>query len=213
MPIVDSALVGQYAQIHGTKHYGRTAHEFALEVQICLLDLKPQTVLEYGCGRSTLRDSLELGETHWVGYDPAIPELSSLSVARADFIVNTDVLEHVPEPDVDDVLRHIRSLGERVFFNIATRPAREILPDGSNAHCTIWSAEQWLARIRRVFPDSELVHVRPGHSCMLVTWRSPVVGVLARVVEARLAQRSLETPLLKKMERRLRGVRNRLRRS
>ncbi len=210
MPIVDNDLIDQYAHLHRTKRYGQTSHEFALEVQICILDLKPRTILEYGCGQSVLEQSLDLDGAIWVRYDPAIPELSTIPIERADFIVNTDVLEHIPEQDIGDVLEHMRSLGDKVFFNIATRTARETLPDGNNAHCTIWDADRWREQIARFFPCVMPVYVRPGHSCLFVTWRSSASGVLARIQQLKLEHAASTLPMLKRMERGLRSFRNRL---
>jgi hypothetical protein len=210
MPIADEKLINQYASIHSSKRYGQGTNDLALHIQACLLDLKPGTVLEYGCGQSLLYKNLILDGTDWVRYDPAIPALSEISIDKADMVVNTDVLEHIPEADIDDVLKHIRSFSPNVFFNISTRLAREILPDGTNAHCTVWDADTWLARLRRFFPDSSLVHVRPGYSCMLVTWESPIIQVLARIEELSLAHRAYTTPVLKKFERKVRRFRNKL---
>lgn len=210
MPIADEKLIHQYASIHSSKRYGQGTNDLALHIQICLLDLKPAIVLEYGCGQSLLYKNLELDGTTWVRYDPAIPELSRIDIDRADMVVNTDVLEHIPEKDIDEVLQHIRSFSPRVFFNISTRPAREILPDGTNAHCTVWDADTWLARIRRFFPEASLVHVRPAYSCMLVTWKSPIVAVLGQVEELSLAHRAYTTPVLKTIERKVRRIRNKL---
>ena len=60
-----------------------------------------------------LEQSLDLDGAIWVRYDPAIPELSTIPIERADFIVNTDVLEHIPEQDIGDVLEHISAPPER----------------------------------------------------------------------------------------------------
>jgi hypothetical protein len=210
MTIADDKLISQYASIHSSKRYGQGTNDLALHIQTCLLDLKPGTVLEYGCGQSLLYKNLNLNGARWVRYDPAIPELSVIPIEQADMAINTDVLEHIPETDIDDVLKHIRSFSPNVFFNISTRPAREILPDGTNAHCTVWDADTWLARLQRFFPDATLVHVRPGYSCMLVTWKSPIVGVLAQIEELSLAHRAYTTPVLKKVERKIRRFRNKL---
>lgn len=210
MPIANEKLIHQYASIHSRKRYGQGTNDLTLHIQTCLLDLKPMTVLEYGCGQSLLYKNLILNDTRWVRYDPAIPELSNIPIEQADMVINTDVLEHIPEVDIDEVLAHIRSFSPNVFFNISTRLAREILPDGTNAHCTVWDAETWLARIRRFFPDASLVHVRPGYSCMIVTWKSPIVEVLGQIEELTLAYRAYTTPILKKFERRVRRFRNKL---
>ena len=74
-----------------------------------------------------------------------------MSVYRADVVINTDVMEHIPAEDINEVLGHIKSLSNNVFFNISTRPANQKLPNGENAHCTVWSDEKWLRK--KFFPD------------------------------------------------------------
>lgn len=210
MTIASATLIDQYASIHRKKKYGRGPNDLALHIQICLLDLKPDVVLEYGCGQSLLYKHLDLSDTHWVRFDPAIPELSKLELKSAGLVINTDVLEHIPEGDVDEVLQHIRSFSANVFFNISTRLAGEILPDGTNAHCTVWDAKTWLERIQKYFPAASLVYVRPGYSCMIVTWASSACTVLSRVEDLSQVYRAYTTPRLKKIERAFRKVRNKL---
>jgi hypothetical protein len=213
MAIIKQHLVSQYALIHQNKKYGQSCHAFALQLQVCLLDLKPRIVLEYGCGQSRLNEILDLGKTLWIRYDPAIPELSQIEIAQADFVVNTDVLEHIPELDIPDVLRHIRSFSPNVFFNIATRPAREILPNGENAHCTIWPAKKWVCEIQKYFPEADVAYSRDAYSCIITTWKSPARRVIAEIELLKKIQRQAKKSnehCLKKFERKIRNFRKRL---
>ena len=53
-------------------------------------------------------------------------------------MILTDVLEHCYQEDVKWVLTENFSLARKfVFANIACYRARQILPNGDNAHCTI----------------------------------------------------------------------------
>jgi hypothetical protein len=84
-------------------------------------------------------------------YDPAIPGKDGEPEA-AEFVVCTDVLEHIELDCLDEVLDHIRWLaGKYAFLNIATRPAVKVLPDGRNAHLIIESADWWKTRVERFF--------------------------------------------------------------
>jgi len=178
MAITDPELIEQYRHIHRTSRFGVSAHQFQAQIQACVVDLKPRAILEYGCGQSDLFRTLEVGQACFVRYDPSIPELASLDIDQADFIINTDVLEHIPEQDLDAVLAHIRSFGDKVFFNIATRPARRTLPNGENAHCTIWPAERWLPALQKHFPETRLLIEKPGYECTFITWASPALEKL-----------------------------------
>jgi len=161
--------------------YGASGQEFSLQLQVCCLDLKPKTVLEYGCGQSKLHEILAQPGTEWIRYDPAIPEHSTLTVDRADLVINTDVMEHIPEEDVDEVLAHIKSLSGNVFFNISTRLANQTLPNGENAHCTVWSDEEWLHKIQNHFPAAQTVYSRQGDSCIIITWSSMAGQVISAI--------------------------------
>ncbi len=104
------------------------------------------TILDYGCGQGKLK--LALPDLTIFEYDPGIPGKDK-SVKPAELIVCTDVLEHIEPDRLGIVLAHIYNLGKRRgYFEIATRPANKILPDGRNAHLIIQSEEWWLTAIR-----------------------------------------------------------------
>ncbi len=191
MAITNPELIEQYRHIHQTSRFGVSAHEFQAQIQACVVDLKPDIILEYGCGQSELYRTLETGPARFVRYDPSIPELAQLDIDRADLMINTDVLEHIPAEDLDAVLAHMRSFGDKVFFNIATRPARRTLPNGENAHCTIWPAERWLPLLQKHFPDTRLLIDKPGYECTFITWPSAPLERLIQDIDAfkRIARR------------------------
>lgn len=108
-----------------------------------------QTVLDYGCGRGTLKTSAGIAESGLDvrEYDPGIPGKDG-APDPADMIVCTDVLEHIETDLVDNVLEHLRSLTVKgAFFIIALKPAKFILPDGRNAHLTLWPATTWMRKL------------------------------------------------------------------
>lgn len=202
MPLISQELVAQYSQLHSNKTYGVSSHEFALQLQVCLLDLKPKTILEYGCGQSRLCEMLDLEQSKWVRYDPAIPEFSELKIDQADFVVNTDVMEHIPEGDVPEVLAHVKSLSDNVFFNISTRPANQFLPNGDNAHCTVWSDEKWLGEIKKHFSHAQTVYSRKNDACIILTWKSAVANVISSIEYLKQPDcMTLKDHFLKKAER------------
>lgn len=193
--MTNAELVRQYAQLHATKRYGAECHKsFLLHVQACIADVKPKIVVEYGCGQSLLYKTLDLNGIEFHRYDPAIPGISELTVNHADFVINTDVMEHIPGSDVDKVLENLRNISGNIFFNISTRPARQILPNGENAHCTVWPAEKWISEIRRFFPDAQLVNGYTKQSCMIITWKSTIGGLLEGVERYRQLERTLNAP-------------------
>ena len=101
--------------------------------------------------------------------DPSIPEISTPPQLIFDLITNTDVLEHIPEKDLNDVISHIHSLCKNCYFNIHTGPAKLILPSGENAHCTIREPEWWLEKIQAFFPNARITKIEGKH-CTIKTW-------------------------------------------
>ena len=103
------------------------------------------SILDYGAGRSsfTVR-ARELGSSVSISeYEPGRAELAVCPPA-CDMTICLDVLEHVETDHVVAVLDHLRELHRQVsVFNIATAPAGLILPDGRNAHLTVWSHKRW----------------------------------------------------------------------
>jgi hypothetical protein len=122
-----------------------------------------KSILDYGSGKGQLysQKNFQLTDgkivpdvkTYWgveniTLYDPGIPEFSNIPVGQFDGLVSTDVLEHIPEEDLDWVLRDCFSYARKfIYMNIASYPARKVLPNGWNAHVTIQPPEWWEARI------------------------------------------------------------------
>ena len=131
----------QYKQIHKTKRYGVSGegnHEKIKENR----PQKAYRVLDYGCGQGDLLGKLEVA--HPVYYDPNVEGRDTKPEGLMDWIICTDVMEHIPEEELDEVLTDIFSYGNNVFMMISLALAHEILPNGDNAHCTVKPAEWWL---------------------------------------------------------------------
>lgn len=183
MPIIDEKLIEQYKELHeASGGYGDSACFLMYEILACLVDLKPNSVLEYGCGRSDLIEILPLENVEfWVRYDPALLEFVKPPYSDFDLVINTDMMEHIPACDIDIVLEDIRCYSENVFFNISTRAAECFLPNGDNAHCTVWGTEVWLAKIKVIFPEAHCVYRDDGESCVIITWPSRVGSLISHL--------------------------------
>ena len=166
-------LVEQYQQLHAqSASYGKSSELQCGFVQATLDDLPPvRSILDYGCGKSRLVDWLgKINGAKSYRYDPAIPKFAELPVNKVDLVINTDVLEHVDEIDLNDVLSEIRRLSSNVYFNIATAPARAVLPNGENAHVSVRSAAWWGELLARHFETVRTVPAWRAHRCSFVTW-------------------------------------------
>lgn len=148
--ISDDYLAQQRALHLLPQGYGGKGSRWAGTVASLAKATDSYSVLDYGCGRGSLRSLLaervpllEVRE-----YDPAI-EGKDAPPRFADLVVSTDVLEHVEPDKIGTVLQHLRSLARKaVFLVVCLRPANKILPDGRNAHLLLQPADWWDAQIQ-----------------------------------------------------------------
>ncbi len=122
-----------------------------------------KSVLDYGSGKGLLYEEKNLKlpggnvipsvEEFWGVdtiqlYDPGVEEFAARPDSSFDGVVSTDVLEHIPEEDIDWVLAECFGFARRfLYMNIASYPAKKILPNGWNAHVTIRPPDWWRERI------------------------------------------------------------------
>ena len=120
----------------------------------------PVSILDYGCGRGTLRALLTDLLRHdydllssFYEYDPGIPGKDALPPFNDyDYVICTDVMEHVETLYVADVLHYIaRNTVSAAFFVIACRPAKATLADGRNAHIVLAEPCIWLKWLLEAF--------------------------------------------------------------
>lgn len=160
MPLISDEYRKQQEKLHdGAKTpdgrsviYGGMAAIYAPLVKNVIEQIKPLHILDYGCGKHMVLPKAlhKLGLKHrfkYQAYDPAVPELAGAPVP-ADLVVCIDVLEHVEEDCIDDVLDHLHSLTDGFgLFTVDTGPAIKTLHDGRNAHILQRPPEWWLPRI------------------------------------------------------------------
>lgn len=99
------------------------------------------SVLDYGCGKGTLKRALNgflVDE-----YDPGIPGKDA-KPNPADLVVSLDVLEHVEPDRVDDVIADLASLARKMLFVvISTKPSKRIMADGRDTHLSLHDGAWW----------------------------------------------------------------------
>lgn len=151
-----TTLIEQYQQLHAESHKhfrGYTTKLIAEEVARLVKETEAQTLLDYGCGKGFQYSERRYHE-RWGGimptlYDPGVPEHSVKPKQKFDGVLCCDVMEHIPEEDVQDVLNDIFRYAEKfVALQIFIGPSKKLLPDGRNAHLTQQSPVWWNERIK-----------------------------------------------------------------
>ena len=114
-----------------------------------------------GCGKG---DVYEVNDWDWpmpTLYDPAIPEYEELPDGPFDGVLSTDVMEHIPENQIPEIIDQIFSRAERfVYLGIANNEAEAVLSDGTNAHVTRQSVEWWANQVELHAPKEVYTHIK-----------------------------------------------------
>lgn len=168
----NSKLIESYAELHATELYGATSLKNLRLIRPEIKLLRPQSIVDYGCGQSRLIDRLDLGyPVTLYRYDPAIPAFAEKPKVTVDLLINIDVLEHIEESDLDDVLAEMRALCRDALIIVDTAPAKRCLADGRNLHVTLKSHDWWGEKIARhfgpLYPVRTLRRARAGFK----TWQ------------------------------------------
>lgn len=150
----------QNARLHQSGVYGRRGGRHCDDVISLCKIFNARTILDYGCGKGNFKELIDKRNEDFlvINYDPCIPEFSK-QPENADIVLCADVLEHIEPECLDDVLRHISSLKNKlVYFVIATKPDyTKTLPDGSNPHKIIEKLNWWYDTLGGYFNDTIIV--------------------------------------------------------
>lgn len=125
------------------------------------------TLLDYGCGKAihtymplsahgnkTLLGRLNGMIQCYYSYDPAVPQYATKPPTGMVFDITccADVMEHVPEEFVPQVLTEIGNYTKEdgtIIFSISSNPAKKMFKDGENLHATIKDLNWWVDAIKR----------------------------------------------------------------
>jgi hypothetical protein len=110
-----------------------------------------KTLLDYGSGAGdAYRQPHHVHEAWGINrmrirlYDPSFPGLDAPITGRYDGVICSDVLEHVPEADVDATIDALFSHATGfVWASVCCRPAKKLFADGTNMHVTLHPIEWW----------------------------------------------------------------------
>lgn len=140
-------LIELYREQHANAQFrGLTLLRYKHSLGNVLATYQCKTVLDYGSGKGEAWQDWqgEFGLRHVECYDPAVPALAILPPGPFDGVICCDVLEHLVEDDVPNVIEDLFSRARRlVWASVCCRPAKKCFPDGTNMHVTVRPLDWW----------------------------------------------------------------------
>ena len=127
---------------------------------------KSDSIIDFGCGKAKYYfEEININNNSYSNianfwniddiylYDPGVKNFSKYPTKKADGVICTDVVEHIPESDAKSFIEELFKLANKfVFIVIACYPAKKTLPDGRNVHLCIKSANEWKKIIKDIRP-------------------------------------------------------------
>lgn len=180
-PPVNYRYTQEYAklqrELHAEGDYGNAGRLYTPSIFHGISQLAKRhgfvTVLDYGSSSGKTMQNVK--DRHWLPpcitdtcYDPFVDSFAK-DPDPADFVICTDVMEHVEPECTSAVLDHIQFLTKKLaFFSISLRPANKVLSDGRNAHINQRSPEYWLRELKKRFILSEAKVTSDGDSVLAI---------------------------------------------
>jgi SAM-dependent methyltransferase len=159
MKLLSDKYLEQIKKLHQQdQSWGNSALNWVDTIVDLIEKEKPETILDYGCGKGKLAESLRKVKDSFIvtEYDPAIPG-KDISPDSYDMVIATDVLEHIEPEYLHSVLLYLQKLIKKVgFFNICLQPAKRYnFEDGTNAHRILKPKAWWLKKLSQYFKVEE----------------------------------------------------------
>lgn len=165
-----------YTELHRNEKAfaGRSIRTYVPDIAELVRSVQPARILDYGSGKGYQYLQYRVHEA-WGGilpycYDVGVRQLSERPQGKFEGVICTDVMEHIAEEDVEEVLAGIFSfVGDWqddehrafAFFSIACRPAaKKRLPDGRDVHLTVKSPAFWLTKLAQFQCDGLIIRSR-----------------------------------------------------
>lgn len=160
------SLIPAYQRLHQQgKFPGLSIRAYIPQITELVMASGAKTLLDYGCGTG-LQYTEECYHVFWnimpTLYDPAVPAYSQRPTGQFDGVICTDVLEHIPENELDAVVQDLVQFSKMwCFVSVCCRPAKanKNLPDGRNAHVTIRPESWWREKLGKAFAGKAALHL------------------------------------------------------
>jgi hypothetical protein len=149
-----SDLIPLYKEMaaSGASFRGLSVIQHSKQIGDLVREHRAKNLLDYGAGagdayRSPHKIHREWG-LRWFNvklYDPAFPTHDEKPHGKFDGVICSDVLEHVPEADVDEFVKALFDHARKfVWASVCTRPAKKSFPGTeTNLHVTLQPMVWW----------------------------------------------------------------------
>lgn len=147
-----------YNDTHPKHFSGKLSQLQVREIATLIKWANPDRILDYGSGKGFQYLEKRIHE-QWGGllpycYDPGVIQLGKKPEGLFGGVICTDVMEHIDEADVGEILKDIfQSLNTDgpafAYFHISTRPAGKTFENGENVHLTVRPESWWNKQIDR----------------------------------------------------------------
>jgi hypothetical protein len=153
----DHSLISQYREMaaDGVHFPGFAILSHKDEIRHLVRKYKAVTLLDYGCGRGEQYKAPHRLHRHWGMqwwhvklYDPAFPAHDERPYGKHDIVLCSDVLEHVPESELEQVIGDLFLFADKaIWASVCCRPAKKTFPGTDvNLHVTLKPMVWWEQR-------------------------------------------------------------------
>ena len=185
-PILQRGLIENYEHFHSANIYGLGGRHLPFLLPH-IMALDPSSLVDYGAGRSDIARRLarKAHIERVVAFDPAVPDIAERPQETFDVLMSLDVLEHIPEEEMDAVLAEMAEMAEHAIHVIDIRLADATLSDGRNAHVSLHDEAWWHARLARFTPAVRPVPIRHPGRVAFKTWDAKLPAWRHHLLERR----------------------------
>lgn len=146
----------KFHSVNQSNWIGEALAEYKHNVFNLIKENNVKNILDYGCGKAKFHSILFNNKKvpgspmgiDITPYDPAVPDFANKPTGQYDLVLCVDVMEHVQEDKVEEVLKDIFTFSNRVFLTITCYAATQTLVNGKNAHYTIKEPDWWKEKLK-----------------------------------------------------------------
>jgi 2-polyprenyl-3-methyl-5-hydroxy-6-metoxy-1,4-benzoquinol methylase len=145
----------------GENFHGLSIWQYRREIGELVKKHQAKRLLDFGCGRGdAYRHNYKVHRDwglKWFDiklYDPAFEEHCEMPWGKYDGVLCSDVLEHIPEEEVDAFIARLFAYARTfVWASVCCRPAKKFFPDSRNLHVTVQPKAWWEAKFGEHAPE------------------------------------------------------------